>query len=263
MYGKRKYGQSSSYNRKRGPPATAFAAKVRRLTAPRASFKKRSAARSIANARIGGFLGIENKFYDTGVVAGALGAPTDASGGEFDPASVNCISAPAQGDGESNRDGKNIKILSCHVAGVIAMAKQADQTAADFIPTVMVALVLDTQTNGAQLASENVYTNPSGNAQTCTTPLRNLQYSKRFKVLASKILRLPQLQMTWDGTNVEQSGGSVPFRFDKRLNLPVTFNGTTAGVASVVDNSLHIIAYAENTTAVPTIYYNARVRFVG
>lgn len=225
--------------------------------------RKRSAARSIANARIGGFLGIENKFYDTSLVGSAIVSAATMAGLEKDPGTVNCISAPAQGDGESNRDGKSIKLLSVHVNGMVTAARQADQTAADGSSECFVALVLDTQTNGAQLNSEDVYTNPGADASLCSHPLRNLQYSKRFKILKYKIFTLQNPTMAWDGTNIEQSGIQRSFRMDTRLNLPVTFNATGAGVSSVVDNSLHIIAGTNGTQLVPLISYNARVRFVG
>lgn len=264
MYGKRKYGQSSSYSRKRSAPATPFAAKVRRLTAPSATWKrKQSAQRAAANARVGGYLGIENKFYDTFIGSTIIASTTDASGGQIDPTTVNCLSAPAQGSSESQRDGKNIRILSVHVTGKIDTAPQTGQTNLDQGSTVYVALVLDKQTNGAQANSSLVFSNPSGQLYLAGCPLRNLEYSKRFKVLASWQMNTPQIMATYDGTNIVQGGSNSTFRFDKKLNLPVTFNDATAGIANVVDNSLHMIAYCSNTAAQPLITYNARIRFVG
>jgi len=216
-----------------------------------------------SNVRIGGFLGIEHKFYDTTYTA-AITNSTGMTGLEADPNTVNCISAPAQGDGESDRDGKKINIESVHVHGVVSIASQADQTGADVVPTIMIALVLDTQSNGAQLNSEDVYKNLTSSALSSPTPLRNLQYSRRFKVLKTKILNFPAPALSYDGTNMEQSGKTMSFGMDiKRLNIPVTFTSTTAGIANVVDNSLHIIATTSSTTMAPTLYYNARIRFVG
>lgn len=264
MYGKRKYGQSSNYSRKRSAPATPFAAKVRRLTAPPAAYKrKQSAQRAAANARVGGYIGIENKFYDTSIGSTVIANPTNASGGQVDPASLNCLSAPAQGTGESQRDGKNIRILSVHVTGKIDTAPQGNQTSLDQGSTVYVALVLDKQTNGAQANSSLVFSNPSGQLFLAANPLRNLEYSKRFKVLASWQMNTPQIMATYNGTNIQQGGAVSSFRFDKRLNLPVTFTDTTAGIANVVDNSLHLYAFCSNTQAQPLIAYNARIRFVG
>lgn len=249
------------------PPVRPRGTKRRRAEKPYARparMQVDAAPRYVSNARIGGFLGIEKKFYDTSRAAVAIVASTDASGAEYDPAAVNCLNAPAQGDGESNRDGRQIRMKSLLVRGAVYCPSQADQTAADVSPTVRVMAVLDTQTNGAQLNSEDVFTNPAGSGTTATSPFRNLQYSKRFRVLASKKVQFPPFSPTWDGTNLEQCGQAKDFQMSVNLkDLVVNFVGTTAGVASVADNSIHIIAYTNSTAAAPTLSYNSRLRFVG
>jgi len=224
--------------------------------------KRRSTYRR-QNARTGGFLAMENKFYDTALNTKAIVAVGTSAGLETDPTTVNCISAPAQGDGESNRDGKKIIINSVDVNGVILITQQINQTITDYGSKDMIALVQDTQTNGAQLNSEDVYTNPAGSALTSASPFRNLQYSTRFKVLAVHQVIIQPPPLTYDGTNMEQGGSIYDFRFNKKVNIPVTFTGTTEGVANVVDNSLHLIAMATDVTLAPLLYYNARIRFKG
>lgn len=226
-------------------------------------FRARNARLRRRNVRTAGFLGIETKFYDTSRAGYTILTSTDMSGHEADPTTINCISAPAQGDGESNRDGKKINITSMHINGVVVADIQADQTATDLQPMVLIAVVLDTQTNGAQLNSEDVYKNTSGNAALTIAPLRNLQYSARFKILGYKLLKLAPPPITYDGANIEQGGVQASFSFNKKVNIPVAFTGTTEGVANVTNNSIHIIACTNNTGASPTLYYNARIRFVG
>jgi len=52
--------------------------------------------------------------------------------------------------------------------------------------------------------------------------------------------------------------------FIRLKGLKVKFNaGTTASIANVIDNSLHIIAFASTTDPQAKISYNARLRFVG
>jgi len=217
-----------------------------------------------ANVRTGGFVGMEKKFYDTSLSGTALVSPTDSAGAECDPATVLCLNAPAQGDGESNRDGRQIVMKSIGVAGLISIPNQANQTATDVSGVITICLVLDTQTNGAQLNSEDVFTNPSAAAAISPFAFRNLQYVQRFRVLQRIELKMDQPTVVWDGTNVEQGGLQIPFKLYKNLNdLRVTFTGTTAGVANITDNSLHVIAYASNISTAPTINYNARLRFVG
>jgi len=145
---------------------------------------------------------------------------------------------------------------------------QINQTSADTLPYIYVSLVLDTQTNAAQLNSEDVYTNPGASINSACNPLRNMSYTERFKVLKVKKVRLPPLPITYDGTNIEQAGINVPFSMYVKLGgLQTKFqSGTTTGyVGTIVDNSLHLIAYSNvsNATIPVNIVYNARLRYVG
>lgn len=216
------------------------------------------------NVTTAGLLGTEIKYYDTGLQATAIANVGDCTSGEFDPSATSMISTPVQGDGAQNRDGKRIMITSVHVRGVINQPPLVNQTALPTAVRVFVALVLDTQSNGVQMSSENCFTNPSGNSATASTPVRNLSFAKRFRVLREQIFQLPLQNAAYDGTNIEVGGPGVHFDWFKKVKIPVNFTatGTTADIANVQDNSLHIIAFT-NSAAVPTITYNARIRFVG
>lgn len=255
-YKKRKYGSSGS---------TTSRAMV--IAGPRAFYRgsrmqsvKRARRR---NTRTAGFLGIEKKFYDTSKVNLDISNAGAATGAEADPNTIKCISAPSQGDGESQRDGRKMMIKSIQVTGTVSRTAQADQTAADASANVYIALVQDTQSNATQLNSEDVFINPSTSVATIANPLINMQYSQRFKVLGAKKFTLPVPTMSFDGTNIEQSGVSKTFKFFKTCNIPVSFQSTTEGITNVIDNSLHIIAFTDATNAVPTLSYNSRIRFVG
>jgi len=226
--------------------------------------KSATARRIVSNPRIGGFMGIELKFKDTSLVDQAITAPTNAAGGELDPATVLCLNPIAQGDGESERDGRQCMMKSCYVTGIISEPASSDNADAQSGGTYYVALVQDTQTNGAQLNSEDVFTNPGGAAKTAPLVLRDLQYSARFKVLDSVILHEPNKYALTDGTNTGSiSGFHLPFKLSWNGEMPVTFTGTTASISTIQDNSLHVIGYCSTTSGVPVISYNARVRFVG
>jgi len=240
----------------------------------RASFRARSArrgvvarrARAMLNRRTAGFLGIEKKFYDTALAATALVAPTDATGGEFDPSATSMISTPAQGDSEQQRDGKRIVIKSVQVSGVCSTNALTAQTGTAAPVEVFVALVLDTQTNGAQLNSEDVYKNLGAANYLATNPLRNLLFANRFKVLKEWSMTLePKTAVNnASATTVSVAGTRCEFDCFLPLDLNVNFNaGTTASIANVIDNSLHIVAYCSSTALAPTIAYNARIRFMG
>ncbi len=219
--------------------------------------------RARALARTGGFSGIELKFLDTSRAALTIPAPTGAAGAELDPATVLCLNAMQQGDGESDRDGRRIVMKSVYVTGSVSIAPQANLTTTDLAPLVYLALVLDTQSNGAAPNSEDIFTNPAGAALNAAQPMRNIQYTNRFKVLAKADIEMPQPQLVYDGTNIEAAGCSKMFSFFKKFEIPVNFTGTTGTIATVSDNSLHIIGYTNSTTYAPLLNYNSRVRYVG
>lgn len=225
---------------------------------------------ALLNQRTGGLLGIEKKFLDCGLNATALTAPAAATGGEIPPGSgcTGCLSAPGQGDTSSQREGNKIVVQSCLVQGIIEVPAQAAQSAADLSCDVFIALVQDTQTNGTQLNSEDVFTNPAGQTRLATSLNRNMSYTQRFKVLKMKKmnLRIPSI-----ANDTGATGGLVQFGFHRSFKLswkglmPVTFltGTTTADIANVSNNSLQIVAFCSNTTLAPTISYTSRIRFVG
>jgi hypothetical protein len=210
----------------------------------------------------------EKKFYDTALTATNIPAPTDASGGEFDPSTTSMISTPAVGDGEQNRDGKQIICDSVEITGTLWCAAQKEN--ATVIPppqTLFLALVLDRQSNAAQMNSEDCFKNTAAAASTAATPVRNLLFNKRFKVLKQQIFTMPAPPLDSLGLTNTHSipGQAVDFRWYIPLkNLKINFNaGTTASIVNVIDNSIHVIAYATTITPQYAINYNARLRFWG
>ncbi len=208
---------------------------------------------------------MEYKYYDTTRVSASIVSTNDATGGEIDPTTLDTISAPDQGDGESQRDGRSIMIKKVNIKGMVRVTKQANQTGADIAPLVFITLVQDKQTNKAQLNSEDVYTNGTGSASMAATPFRNLKFISRFTVLKTKMLQINTPDSVFDGTNIEQSGRDYFFRMDHefRKGMMVNFTGTGAGLTNVIDNSLHMIAYCSTTALAPTINYVSRIRYLG
>jgi len=219
--------------------------------------------KGMANPRTGGFMGVELKYKDTSLVSGALVAPTNGAGGECDPTpTLLCLNPIAQGTSAQERDGKQICIKSCFVSGVVDVPVLANQTAGSVSPMVYVALVLDKQTNAAQLNSEDVFTNPGASAVTAAMPLRDLQYTSRFQVLDSVCIEPKMIAASYDGTNIEAFGTRVPFKLSWSGDIITNYVGTNAVIASIQDHSLHIVAFTGPATGA-TLSYNARVRFVG
>lgn len=216
--------------------------------------------------------GIETKYYDTSLSAAAIQAPAASatwSGLEQNPATVLCFNSMSQGTGASNREGRFITMESLQIAGVVRITSQADQTAADTIPVIKYWVVLDKQTNGGTatgLDSELVYTNPVATAVGGLNPLRNMLYSKRFKVLKSGTINPQALPMSYDGTNMEQEGVDTQFEcFINLKGLKTEFSADSAPStrADIVTNGLFFLMAASTTSTAPTVTYNARLRFRG
>ncbi len=226
------------------------------------TYSRRNRFRS--NRRTGGFLGIETKFYDQKLVAKALIATADGSGIETDPSATILLNTTTQGDGEQQRDGRRMIMKSIFVTGTVTIPPAGDQTVNESVPNISIWMVLDTQTNGATIVSENVFLNPTADGQGATSLLRNLQFSSRFKILAKTNFTMPTPSTAGDSTNFDQQGVTRKWSMYVDLkNLPVLFSNTTETVANITDNSLHILASATSTTMGPVLTYNSRLRFVG
>lgn len=201
------------------------------------------------NRRTGGFLAIEKKFVDL-FFSGAIA--TSLTGAEADPTAL-CLNAIVQGDGESQRDGRQVILNSVQVKGFVEIPAGTVNT--DRV--VEVYVVMDTQTNGAQLNSEDVLVDAAGGSQAVNC-FHNLQYSKRFKVLKHQRFDMPGYS-AWNGTSFAQ----VTSAFDWYIKLPnvkVNFTGTTGTVSTIADNSIHVIAVSSQSA---NLRYSSRVRFQG
>lgn len=232
------------------------------------SFRKRMKRSPVfSNRRTGGFNGIEHKFLDCAWNGTSITISTDGAGGEMEPNSgcTGALSVPSQGVGEQQRDGRAYTIKSVWCSGALAITKQSDS--ADVVDDhgCFFALVLDTQANAATIVSENVFINPSDNGiAMLPTPMRNLQYSKRYRILASQYVKPQGAYSMTDGAStaslISQQGPT--FNLSWRGNIRCDTKNTTADVASATDNAIHLIAF-NGGGFVKSIYAKSRVRFVG
>ncbi len=217
--------------------------------------------RVLANVRTGGFMALERKFKDYNDAADAFS--TVWAAGEMEDATALSLSAVAQGDGESERDGRVYHIHSVHLKGFVKYNVQESQTAPIEDHIVRLALVWDTQTNGAQLNAEDVFVTIGAGED--INSFRNLQFSKRFVVLKDKTIKINLNNQTNEGAINLFANGEVriPFKINKSFKTPIKVrcSGTTATVSVITDNSLHLIGTGTSTNAKVT--YQSRIRFTG
>lgn len=208
----------------------------------------------------------ELKYHDAAISSGNLVTNTDASAGERDPAVGLSLNSIGQGTGDSERDGRRITITHVRVQGFI----REDEVLTSLVRApqqYFVALVLDKQTNGAQLKSEDVFKNIGATTTTGTDLMANLKFSKRFAILGMKRLtygnNVPIATSPAAGSNA-YNGVLSRFTFNKRMKLSVLYSESGNTIASIVDNSLHVIAFCVDTTEpTPKLSYVSRIRFVG
>lgn len=257
---RRSYGKKRTYSAKTGIARFKPLYSGRQVSfAAKASGRPIWRARSTVsmNGRTGGFLGIETKFidntYSAAIVGTVAGSETDpnAAGAQTTPGTISGITV---GTGESNRDGRKYNITSIHVKGDVALGADASVVNGE---TVRVALVLDTQTNGTQLNAEDVFLAASNVEHS----FRNLQFTKRFRVLKSQTFACNPQAAAGNGTANDTARITYPFDWNVKTDIPVICSGTTNSITSISDNSLHMVAFSSGTNS--ELKYESRVRFQG
>lgn len=239
-----------------------------RLKKSQARRSKQTRAKALALSRLdtirdvrmrtGGYTGIELKYFDATKADSAISQTWD--GGELDPATYNTLCCPGQSDEAQGRDGRRITIKSIQINGCVYRNTRAAAGAGIDPASITLALVLDTQTNGAQLNAEDVYDESVATHKALA--FRSLEHNTRFRILWKRTFTVVDNACFTDGTNTASvSGTGRFFKIYKRVNIPVTFTANGATVAVIGDNSLHIIGCATQSEC--RIKYESRCRFVG
>ena len=227
-------------------------------------------SRAIAslNKRLGGFEGLELKFADFAIDALPVSTAAGLTGGELAPTIAGCFNAVPRGDGPNQRLGRFFRMRSLQFS---LLVRHGPINSLSGIPpsdaVVFIAVVLDKQTNGAQLSSEDVYINPNGGVLTNGCPLRNLEHTDRFRVLATRTCKLNvsgNLGYAYDtvAADILHNLGAIEKKVTINLRLKnkkVLMTDTTGVIANIQDNSVHLIAFTNVTNV--TISANARMRF--
>lgn len=209
------------------------------------------------NVRTAGYLGIERKFFDK-EFSQVLG--TTIATASVDPAS-DSLNGIVQGNGESERDGRKCVMKKIEIEGTLIPSTILTSAAPLRAAYIKLALVLDTQTNAAAMTPTDYWTGTYA-----YMPRRNMLNIQRFKTLWEKEI---VLQPGGGGFNDAATTGALShvgqrFKFSKNINIPVNYVGTTDAIASISDNSLHLMGVCSSNTAPEvTCIYTSRVTFVG
>ncbi len=175
------------------------------------------------------------------------------------PTTVNCLSAVAQGDGESDRDGRTYYITSIHIKGEFNIAAIEASTAPLNDRVSRICVVWDKQTNNTEIVATDVMDAGQSND---VYAYRNLQEVTRFVILYDKTVTIRPPQTNEGAANAYAAGAAIRrFKFDHYFKRPikVVMTGTSGVVGSVSNNSLAVIGISDSATVLLT--YQARLRY--
>lgn len=213
----------------------------------------------------------ELKFLDRYLDSAQLSVDSAMGGGIIAPSGP--LAVPSRGDGPSNFNGRGILLKNWSVRGSFELGYGLVMPTPISGRLAFIALVLDTQTNGVQCASEDIFTNPGNTVSGMCSPLVNLLHSPRFVILARKTFEINPMTLTNDyepavPPTFQQSGVRVPFEFFVPLDTSVMFKAFSASISDVIDNSLHVVMFSSYYNTDPLVHqplsvggYSSRVRY--
>ncbi len=217
------------------------------------------------NIRVGGFTGMELKFLDSELTNTNITASWTALN-PTGTGATDTLSVPAQGNGESERNGRVYTIDSIMIRGKLTVAEIEGNIAPIPQTRARVIVYWDKQTNNAEAAVTDIM---DAGATDDIVAFRNLQNSHRFRILYDKSFLFRQTNMVNEGGSNLFSGGQqiIPFQMYHKFKggLKVQTDGTTANVTSCTDNNIGLGAIAALTAGAvaPLISYTCRMRFRG
>jgi len=155
--------------------------------------------------------------------------------------SVVCLNAIAQGDDNTNRDGRQVCNKSIHLHGLLTPASNAT------LPNyARLMLIWDAQPNSAAAV-------PSvGDILVAGTSISNTNLNNRHRFTIIRDLKLPQGDINVWGAGVDAySNGNNTHVVDIFVTLEdviTTYSGTTATVASIATGSLLLLTIGSQAT---------------
>lgn len=214
----------------------------------------------------------ELKYYDTYLGATEPSESAALTNGVISVYANYPIATPERGDTPTHRNGNQIVITSWQLK-ITVQAPAIDNATRSPVPRqVFFALVLDTKTNNSQCIAFDIFLNASGSADHLMELLRNPYHGSRFEVLRSETFAFdaPTLDV-FDPALPDQiaiPGYSRLFEYFLPLNVRVNFNASSRDITTVIDNSLHVVAFCSPAYGVPgqnwqRVYfqYTSRIRF--
>jgi len=232
-------------------------------------------SRSYVPRTPGGQITSERKYFDTSASnRNVQDTSATFASAIVDPITVDTLFAPIQGNDISNREGRNCHVYSITVRGTIEIPAQVAQQTSDLPPVMRIILVMDKQTNGSVMQSDQLISstaNPPG-----TFMYQNTANFGRFQILKEKFILFQNYSLAYHpnsgGATQITQGSSVKFfklKYTFKNPIKINFNSTNGGtIADIVDNSFHFIIGTDTGvlsggSPQPVVSYQARTSFIG
>ncbi len=186
----------------------------------------------------------EKKFFDTDVNDAVVSATM----------TINNLTIVPEGNGESARIGRKMTIKSVHIRGEIKLPAATSGT--NTSDTIILMLVQDKQTNGAQFASTQLIDTDEFKS------FNNLANAKRFRILWKD-------QFPMKNSGAATTGAAHVFAEDmksilvnKTCNIDMEYDNSanTGAIETVRSNNLYWVTQSSNGLA--GITANARIRYI-
>jgi len=156
-----------------------------------------------------------------------------------------------QGDTESTRDGRKATIKSVQLRGTLLFQPTTDTAA---VALCYLALVLDTQCNGAAAGISDIFTSSAMDRN-----FIQLNNSGRFRILWKKTYNM----FIGAGVTTGYNDCLKAVEMYKRCNIPIDWNSTTGAITEIRSNNIFLVAGSNGVDDKCVFIGNARVRFVG
>jgi len=157
------------------------------------------------------------------------------------------LCSPTIGANIDQRIGRAIKITKVKLRCQLELAADSD-SASPPGQTVRVQLVLDRQTNGAQMnpSALNLDAGNAGHVFATLASFTNPNGFGRFKILCDEIIPISQQTLAIVSSSTRIAAGITKYftlKYEFPEGLVTHFNNTAGGtVTSIIDNSLHVVA---------------------
>jgi len=194
-----------------------------------------------------------------------------------DPVTEKTFSCPTIGLLESDRLGRQIKVYTFKIRGMVMQNTRGG--GADFpeSTTLMGARIVVLWNLNKDLLDTTAYPDQVGECFTAgpddedyTIAFQNVSRLGCWKILKDITLDNNIQTLTFSDTNVYRyAATNIPFAFDIRMKTPLVINfntSTTVSIASVIDMSLHLGIMIAPTPTAPSsnkqeFSYSARISF--